>query len=128
MKLVASGYMEGVEKGAREEQTQIQAITARRHQMGHEYVTSVTSGLDLLPQGLQLPRVQVSFYSAIWASQKAKRRLYDILEIFICLLSDILRCVQVIRPWCWYCEREFEDEKGECPNPLYIIRDLSAQF
>jgi hypothetical protein len=21
---------------------------------------------------------------------------------------------QVIRPWCWYCEREFEDEKGGC--------------
>lgn len=20
---------------------------------------------------------------------------------------------QIIRPWCWYCEREFEDEKGE---------------
>ncbi len=20
--------------------------------------------------------------------------------------------VQVLRPWCWYCEREFEDEKG----------------
>ena len=19
---------------------------------------------------------------------------------------------QVLRPWCWYCEREFEDEKG----------------
>jgi hypothetical protein len=21
---------------------------------------------------------------------------------------------QLIRPWCWYCEREFEDEKGSC--------------
>ena len=21
--------------------------------------------------------------------------------------------IQIIRPWCWYCEREFEDEKGE---------------
>jgi hypothetical protein len=21
--------------------------------------------------------------------------------------------LQIIRPWCWYCEREFEDEKGE---------------
>lgn len=20
--------------------------------------------------------------------------------------------LQVILPWCWYCEREFEDEKG----------------
>jgi hypothetical protein len=29
--------------------------------------------------------------------------------------------VFVLKPWCWYCEREFEDEKGkqkliaECP-------------
>jgi hypothetical protein len=22
--------------------------------------------------------------------------------------------LQVLRPWCWYCEREFEDEKGLC--------------
>ena len=21
--------------------------------------------------------------------------------------------LQVLKPWCWYCEREFEDEKGE---------------
>lgn len=20
--------------------------------------------------------------------------------------------MQIMRPWCWYCEREFEDEKG----------------
>ena len=24
----------------------------------------------------------------------------------------LIRHIQVIRPWCWYCEREFEDEKG----------------
>lgn len=21
--------------------------------------------------------------------------------------------VFVLKPWCWYCEREFEDEKGK---------------
>lgn len=21
--------------------------------------------------------------------------------------------LQVLKPWCWYCEREFEDDKGE---------------
>lgn len=20
---------------------------------------------------------------------------------------------QTLKPWCWYCEREFEDEKGQ---------------
>lgn len=24
--------------------------------------------------------------------------------------------VFVLKPWCWYCEREFEDEKGEASD------------
>jgi hypothetical protein len=27
------------------------------------------------------------------------------------LLTRVLQ-IQVLRPWCWYCERDFEDEKG----------------
>ena len=30
------------------------------------------------------------------------------------LIHQSTHCVfeKVLRPWCWYCEREFEDEKG----------------
>lgn len=30
----------------------------------------------------------------------------------------------VIKPWCWYCLREFEDEKGEFAF-LDVVRSLS---
>ncbi|KAI6139543.1 hypothetical protein BKA82DRAFT_4223050 [Pisolithus tinctorius] len=28
---------------------------------------------------------------------------------------------QVLRPWCWYCEREFEDEKGETLSSVACV-------
>ena len=35
-------------------------------------------------------------------------------QVRVFLQSDnlVLTLSQVLRPWCWYCEREFEDEKG----------------
>lgn len=30
--------------------------------------------------------------------------------------------VFVLKPWCWYCEREFEDEKGK---PEWLTSDVS---
>ena len=39
-------------------------------------------------------------------------------------------CLQLIRPWCWYCEREFEDEKGAgdvpCAHADYTDRFASV--
>jgi hypothetical protein len=26
----------------------------------------------------------------------------------------------MLKPWCWYCEREFEDEKGGYPRHVYM--------
>ena len=33
-------------------------------------------------------------------------------------LPHSLLFLKVLRPWCWYCEREFEDEKGRFDSPL----------
>jgi hypothetical protein len=33
--------------------------------------------------------------------------------LFLAAVLLLQLSFQVIRPWCWYCEREFEDEKGE---------------
>jgi hypothetical protein len=34
--------------------------------------------------------------------------------------STHLHFEKVLRPWCWYCEREFEDEKGLSDSYLSI--------
>jgi hypothetical protein len=34
--------------------------------------------------------------------------------------------MKVLRPWCWYCEREFEDEKGPF-DPLSLACMLTSK-
>jgi hypothetical protein len=33
--------------------------------------------------------------------------------------------LKVLRPWCWYCEREFEDEKGPFDHLSSLTRLIS---
>ena len=50
--------------------------------------------------------------ATLTTQQWPKRRTRRYIHNFFCLAEPINRDLQVIRPWCWYCEREFEDEKG----------------
>jgi hypothetical protein len=31
----------------------------------------------------------------------------------------------VLKPWCWYCEREFEDEKGKPAQCNLLDKELT---
>jgi hypothetical protein len=52
----------------------------------------------------------------------AKKKNKQVNHTHTLLSTQPLSCFnQIIRPWCWYCEREFEDEKGLFTSslPLY---------
>jgi hypothetical protein len=38
-----------------------------------------------------------------------------------------ISCSKVLRPWCWYCEREFEDEKGLLTR-VFVLRIQTLCF
>jgi hypothetical protein len=74
----------------------------------------------------QAPRQLPGVLLTVSGMAKKKNKLVRI-TLTIVLATTLLFLMvifQVLRPWCWYCEREFEDEKGDPRLPPTFRRGL----
>ena len=89
------------------------------------------NGVSTRNCGLDLPQTLISFHHSptlqLEQGQRWQRRRISRYAVFYRRLFE-LTSAQIIRPWCWYCEREFEDEKGKPTTYSYELLRTSTEF